>query len=202
MYKVQIRITITAQIFQNRVVNIAIHICYYYLLPAISRVLIFKTADWRASTESLIVAALKFKGDASTSCFSDRRFHYHFIADLILDCLAWPSKHTNINFWQICSLIRRLKAPWIWPDEKRRQEISAVWRVHALMRCRSQMCETYERATLPINEGETALRNVGFVFSTAFACSLASSKDLAKAFPQWIKLDRNDNFLRIASGFW
>jgi len=67
------------------------------------------------------------------------------------------------------------------------------------MRCRSQMCETYERATLPINEGETALRNVGFVFSTAFACSLASSKDLAKAFPQWIKLDRNDNFLRIAS---
>ena len=51
--------------------------------------------------------------------------------------------------------------------------------------------EVYDRAALPINKGGMELRSVKLVFLTAFACSLAASlKHLAKAFPDWINLDR------------
>jgi len=42
-----------------------------------------------------------------------------------------------------------------------------------VMRCRFQMCEIYEIAALPIDKGGMALRNVGIIFLTAFACSMA-----------------------------
>ena len=59
--------------------------------------------------------------------------------------------------------------------------------------------EVYERAALPINKGGMELRSVKLVFLTAFACSLvASLKHLAKAFPDWINLDRDGNLLRVA----
>jgi len=66
-------------------------------------------------------------------------------------------------------------------------------------RCRFQIREIYGKATLP-NQGGVALRGVRLVFLTAFACSFAASlKDLAKVFPDWIKLDRDDKLLRIVS---
>ena len=43
--------------------------------------------------------------------------------------------------------------------------------------------EWYERATLPIEKGGMAIRNMGMVASTAFACSLATSfKHMATIF--------------------
>ena len=60
--------------------------------------------------------------------------------------------------------------------------------------------EVYDRAALPINKGGMELRSVKLVFLTAFACSLAASlKHLAKAFPDWINLDRDGSLLSVAS---
>ena len=45
--------------------------------------------------------------------------------------------------------------------------------------------EWYERATLPIEKGGMAIRNMGVVALTAFACSLAASlKHMASIFPE------------------
>ena len=46
-----------------------------------------------------------------------------------------------------------------------------------------------QRVALPIEKGGVALSDVAFASLTAFACSIAASmKELAKAFPDWIKL--------------
>ena len=69
-----------------------------------------------------------------------------------------------------------------------------------LARAWLQIREVYERAVLSINKGGMALRSVKLVSLTAFVCSLiASLKHLAKAFPDWIKLDRDDNLLQVVS---
>ena len=61
------------------------------------------------------------------------------------------------------------------------------------------MREIYERAKLSIEKGGMALRSVGIAFLTAFVCSLAVSlKGLSKAFPDWIKFDRDDIFCRLS----
>jgi hypothetical protein len=53
--------------------------------------------------------------------------------------------------------------------------------------------EWYERATLPIEKGGMAIRNMGVVALTAFACSLAASlKHMASIFPEWVTLGQGD----------
>ena len=60
--------------------------------------------------------------------------------------------------------------------------------------------EWCERATLPIENGGMAIRNMGMgvVALTAFACSLAASlKRMATIFLEWISLGRRDDLLQI-----
>ena len=53
--------------------------------------------------------------------------------------------------------------------------------------------EWHERATLPIENGGMAMRNMGVVALIAFACSLAASlKHMAIIFPEWISLGQGD----------
>ena len=50
-----------------------------------------------------------------------------------------------------------------------------------------EISEWYERATLPIEKGGMAIRNMEVVALSAFACSLATSfKHMALIFPEWI----------------
>jgi len=52
-----------------------------------------------------------------------------------------------------------------------------------------ELHEWHGRATLPIEKGGLAMRNIGTVALTAFACSLATSfKHMATIFPEWITL--------------
>ena len=59
--------------------------------------------------------------------------------------------------------------------------------------------EWYERATLPIEKGGMAIRNMGVVALTAFACSLtASLKHMANIFPEWITLGQRGNQMQFS----
>ena len=59
--------------------------------------------------------------------------------------------------------------------------------------------EWYERATLPIENGGMAIRNMGVVALTAYACSLvASLKRMAAIFPDWITLDPQGDLLQAS----
>ena len=59
--------------------------------------------------------------------------------------------------------------------------------------------EWYERATLPIEKGGMAIRNMGVVALTAFACSLtASLKHMANIFPEWITLEQRGNQMQFS----
>ena len=51
---------------------------------------------------------------------------------------------------------------------------------------------------LPIEKGGMALNNVVFVSLTAYACSIAAStKELAKVFPDWIKIGSDGKLANI-----
>jgi len=55
--------------------------------------------------------------------------------------------------------------------------------------------EWYERVALPIEKGGMALRNVGAIALTAFACSIAASlKHMATIFPDWFTLGQDGAF--------
>ena len=57
----------------------------------------------------------------------------------------------------------------------------------------------YERATLPIEMGGMAIRNMGTVALTAFACSWAASlKHMAVIFPERIALGPQGDFLQFS----
>ena len=59
--------------------------------------------------------------------------------------------------------------------------------------------EWYEKAVLPIEKGGLAIRNMGVVALTAFACSLvASLKHMATVFPEWITLGQQGELLQIS----
>ena len=61
--------------------------------------------------------------------------------------------------------------------------------------------EWYEKAVLPIEKGGMAIRNMGVVALTAFACSLAASlKHMAIVFPDWITLGQQGEVLQISHG--
>ena len=61
------------------------------------------------------------------------------------------------------------------------------------------VCEWYERATLPIENGGMAIRNMGIVALTAYACSLvASLKRIAAIFPNWITLGPQGDLLQAS----
>ena len=63
----------------------------------------------------------------------------------------------------------------------------------------STVYEWYEKATLPIEKGGMAIRNMGVVALTAFACSLATTlKHMAAIFPEWITLGQQNTLLRIS----
>lgn len=56
-------------------------------------------------------------------------------------------------------------------------------------------CVRLMKEQLFIEKGGTDLGNIGLVMLTAFVCSLvASLKDLAEMFPDWIKLDEDGVF--------
>ena len=57
----------------------------------------------------------------------------------------------------------------------------------------------HEKATLPIEKGGMAMRNMGVVALTAFACSLAASlKHMASIFPEWITLGQRSDQMQIS----
>ena len=59
--------------------------------------------------------------------------------------------------------------------------------------------DLYKRASFPIDDGGLALRSIDNVYLTAFICSMAaSSKFLAKNFPQWIQFSIVDDVPQIA----
>ena len=63
----------------------------------------------------------------------------------------------------------------------------------------SDVIEWYERATLPVELGGMAIRNMAMVALTAFACSLASSlKRMAVIFPERITLGSRGAPLHIS----
>ena len=58
--------------------------------------------------------------------------------------------------------------------------------------------DLYQRVALPIEKGGMALNNVVFVSLTAFACSIAASmKELAKVFPDWIKIGSDGKLVNV-----
>ena len=58
------------------------------------------------------------------------------------------------------------------------------------------MYEWYEKATLLIEKGGMAIRNMGVAALTAFACSLAAS--LKHIFSEWITLGQRGDLLQIS----
>ena len=62
----------------------------------------------------------------------------------------------------------------------------------------SDVHDWYERATLPIEMGGMAIRNMGVVALTAFACSFAASlRRMAVIFPELITLGPQGGFLQL-----
>ena len=62
----------------------------------------------------------------------------------------------------------------------------------------SDVHDWYERATLPIEMGGMAIRNMGVVALTAFACSFAASlRHMAVIFPELITLGPQGGFLQL-----
>jgi len=60
--------------------------------------------------------------------------------------------------------------------------------------------DLYKRVSFPIANAGLALRSIDSVYLSAFICSMAaSSKYLAKIFPNWIQTSIVDNVHRIIS---
>ena len=108
----------------------------------------------------------------------------------------------KVNYWQ------RTQLPYHgnrFVDNFREQQMRLVASYHGIferVEVESRwptVHEWYEKATLPIEKGVMAIRNMGMVALTAFACSSAASlKRMAAIFPEWITLGQQNALLQVS----
>ena len=107
----------------------------------------------------------------------------------------------KVNYWLRAQLPHHGRR---FVDEFRKQQMRLVASYHGVYEAIefddkwSDVHDWYERATLPIEMGGMAIRNMGVVALTAFACSVAASlRHMAVIFPELITLGPQGGFLQL-----
>ena len=117
-------------------------------------------------------------------------------------CLHRFCYDAKVNYWLRAQLPLHGRR---FVDDFRKQQMRLVASYHGVYEATeiedkwSDVVEWYERATLPVELGGMAIRNMAMVALTAFACSLASSlKHMTVIFPERITLGSRGAPLHIS----